>query len=211
MLYPDKAIIDYCTTFSSPPCPVLTELERETHLRTLSPQMCSGALQGQLLRLISKIAAPRGILEIGTFTGYSAICLAGGLSEGGFLHTIEINPELAIIIKKYLKKAALQSLVKLHIGDALMVIPQLQESFDLVYLDGAKKDYCAYYDLIFEKINPGGLILADNVLWGGKVVRNKKDADTLAVAAFNRKIREDDRVENIILPIRDGISIIRKL
>ena len=206
-----KKLFSYCESHTSLPVPELAELERETHLLTLSPQMLSGRLQGQLLAIISVLKQPEVALEIGTFTGYAAICLAKGLPKDGILHTIEINPELGHISRKYFKKTGLGHKIRQHIGDAREVIPTLGAMFDLVFIDAAKFDYSFYYDLVFEKINPGGLILADNVLWGGKIQSKATDPDTLAMDAFNRRIHEDERVENLMLPIRDGILIARKL
>ncbi|MEZ5041796.1 MAG: O-methyltransferase [Saprospiraceae bacterium] len=200
----------YCEQLSSPPSPLLYELERETHLKTLAPHMISGHLQGQLLHLISQLKQPRLILEIGTFTGYATICLAAGLPADGQLHTIEANPELEYIIRKYLKKAGLDEKVHLHIGKAEAIIPTLAPGFDLVFLDAGKLHYAMFYDLVIDLVNPGGLIIADNVLWSGKVVQNAKDKDTRALQAFNEKIKADPRVENFILPIRDGLLIAQK-
>lgn len=200
----------YCEEHSTPPSPILRELERETHLKTLAPQMLSGPIQGQFLRLLSLLMQPEKILEIGTFTGYAALCLAEGLPENGRLYTVEGNEEIAYITRKYIRKAGLEDKVELHIGDAKEWLPQLQETFDLVFIDAGKNDYALYYDLVIEKVRPGGLILADNVLWSGKVVAGEKDADTLAIQAFNEKILRDERVENLLLPLRDGLMIIRK-
>lgn len=206
-----KQLTAYCEAHTTPPSDVLYQLERETHLKTLSPQMISGPLQGQLLRFISLIAQPKRILEIGTFTGYAAICLAQGLPEEGMLHTIEANKELEYLIRSYIQRAGLEQKIQLHIGDAKAILPTLDEHFDLVFLDAGKQDYALYYDLVIEKINLGGLLLADNVLWSGKVVQPKKDTDTQILDAFNKKVQADERVENLILPIRDGLLIARKL
>jgi caffeoyl-CoA O-methyltransferase len=206
-----KKLFSYCESHTTLPLPELNELERETYLHTLSPQMLSGRLQGQFLSMISTLKQPKSALEIGTFTGYAAICLAKGLPEDGILHTIEINPELGHISGKYFKKTGLEHKIRQHIGDAREVIPTLDTTFDLVFIDAAKFDYSFYYDLVFEKVNPGGLILADNVLWGGKVISKATDPDTLGIIAFNQKIHEDERVENLMLPMRDGILVARKL
>ncbi|MCB0549331.1 MAG: O-methyltransferase [Phaeodactylibacter sp.] len=207
-------INQYCEAHSTPPSPLLYQLERETHLKTLAPQMLSGPLQGQLLSLLSKIQRPKAILEIGTFTGYAALCLAQGLPEGGTLHTIEANPELEYLIRKYIALAGLQNKIHLHIGDALEVIPQLEGSFDLVFIDAGKQDYALYYDLVIDRVEPGGLIIADNVLWSGKVTspaEREGDADTRLIHQFNEKVQQDPRVENILLPLRDGLLIARKV
>ena len=200
----------YCEQHSTPADLVLYELERETYLKTLAPQMMSGKLQGQLLRFLSQMIRPQSILEIGTFTGYASICLAQGLSDKGILHTIEANPEYAYFGKKYFPKAGLTDQIIAHIGRAEKVIPKLPIQFDLAFIDAGKNDYASHYDLVFDKIRAGGYILADNVLWSGKVVQKEKDADTAVIRAFNEKVRQDDRVEKVMLPIRDGLFIIRK-
>lgn len=204
---------DYCEAHTTPQTPTLYELERETHLKTLSPQMLSGHLQGQLLAFISKIHRPKTILEIGAFTGYAAICLAQGLQEGGVLHTIEVNVELEYLIRKYIALAGLKDKIELHMGDALEIIPKLEGNFDLVFIDAGKQDYAAFYNLVIGRINPGGLIIADNVLWSGKVVAKDKeqDPDAISLHNFNELVHHDPRVENIMLPIRDGLLIARRL
>jgi len=206
-----KALHTYCAQHATPPSDVLYQLERETHLKTLAPQMLSGPLQGRLLSFLSKLLRPKRILEIGTFTGYAAICMAEGLPDDGRLHTIEVNPELEYLIRKYIKKAGLEDRITAHIGDATQIIPKLNEQFDLVFIDAGKRDYEQHYDLVIEKVNPGGLILADNVLWSGKVVQSEYDADTQKIDAFNKKVLADKRVENLTLPIRDGLLLARKL
>lgn len=206
-----KEIHEYCETHTSPLPEVLLELERETHLKTLSPQMLSGRLQGQLLAFLSNLIRPKAILEIGTFTGYSAICLAQGLASGGILHTIEVNRELEHFIRKYLGKASLAEVVQLHIGRAQDIVPTLQDGFDLVFIDAAKQDYPLFYDLVIEKINPGGLLIADNILWDGKVLTPEKDQDAAMLHAFNLKVAADERVEQLLLPVRDGLLVARKL
>jgi len=208
-----KKLIRYCEDHSTPPSAVLQELERETNLKTLAPQMLSGHIQGQLFRLISLLKRPKYILEVGTFTAYAAICLAEGLPEDGEIHSIEANEELAYIIEKYIQKAGLENKFHLHIGDAKALLPTFQQSFDMVFIDAAKNDYALYYDLIIDKVSPGGLILSDNVLWDSKVVKKGKERDSGAnvLDAFNKKIHSDPRVENLILPIRDGIMIARKI
>ncbi len=193
---------------------VLKQLQRETYLKVFHPQMISGPYQGRLLTMLTQMIQPKRVLEIGTFTGYIAICMAMGLPENGLVHTIEIKEELEDMIRKYLKLASVENQVKLHIGDAKLVIPTLEDRFDLVFIDAKKMDYEAYYDLIFPKVNIGGYILTDNVLWYGKVLDEEKHANdkrTVALNAFNKKIQADDRVENILLPIRDGIMIARKI
>jgi predicted O-methyltransferase YrrM len=202
---------DYCLAHSSPLDAVLHALERETQLRTLSPQMLSGAYQGTLLRLLSQIQRPHRALEIGTFTGFAALCIASGLREDGLLHTIEVNDELAWIIRKYVKMAGMESKIKLHLGDAAHIVPQLDETFDFVFLDAGKLDYAQHYDMALARTRPGGLIVADNVLWDGKVASgDQKDATAVALRAFNAAVQADQRVSNILLPLRDGMMLIRK-
>ena len=191
---------------------ILTELERETFLHVLNPRMVSGHLQGKILEMLSRMIAPECILEIGTFTGYSAICLSKGLGRGGTLHSIEIDDELESIAKKYIDKAGLSETVTLHTGDALQIIPGLRDTFDLVFIDGNKRQYCEYFDLVFDKVKPGGYIFADNILWNGKVVEevSSKDGQTTSILRFNEKIKNDNRVSQVILPLRDGLMLIRK-
>lgn len=205
-----KRLAAYCLDHSSDIDEVLKELERETNLKTLAPQMISGPLQGQLFSLISKMVKPAHVLEIGTFTGYSTICLASGLKEGGSITTIESNVELKHISEKYFIKAGITDQVNQVWGDAREIVPELKGPFDLVLIDAGKKDYSYYYDLIIDKVNPGGLIMVDNVLWSGKVTASKKDNDTTVMDAFNKKIKEDGRVDKVMLPIRDGITLIIK-
>ena len=200
----------FCESFTSAPGEVLHELDRETHLKTIAPQMAAGLLQGQFLRFLSWMMRPHRVLEIGTFTGYSAICLAEGLAEGGLLHTIEINPEYAHFGKKYFAKAGLQDRIVAHTGDAFDIIPTLNETFDLVFLDSNKIDYAPLYELLIDRIRPGGFLLADNMLWDGKVMAGAHDADTLAIVAFLQKIQDDPRVENALLAVRDGVMMVRK-
>ena len=203
---------DYCARHTTAGGALLAELERETHLRTLNPQMLSGPYQGMLLRTVSLMIRPRRILEIGTFTGYTALCLAAGLTEDGLLHTIEINDELEDLIRKYVEKAGLSARIRLHIGDAADIVPGLTESFDLVFLDAGKMDYPVHYELALLKTRPGGFILADNVLWDGKVASgDEKDETARALRAFNDLVQHDRRVENILLPVRDGLMLMRKL
>jgi len=202
----EKYIEDHCTDEDT----VSAGLNRFTHLHVLMPQMLSGKVQGQVLSMFSHMIRPKRILEIGTFTGYAAIALAKGLSEDGLLFTIEVNPEQESTIRKHIKEAELEEKIKLLIGKAAEIIPTLQEQFDLVFIDADKLNYALYYDLIFDKVRPGGFIIADNVLWSGKVLEEKKDKDTLAMDAFNKKIQEDSRVDNVIASIRDGLLLIRK-
>lgn len=191
---------------------VLKELNRQTHVKMLQPRMLSGHLQGQILKMLCQMMKPKNVLEIGTYTGYSALSMVGGLEEGAHIDTIEINDELEPFISSYIDKAGYSDIISLHIGDALDVIPKLDKMYDLVFMDGDKRLYNEYYDLVFEKINSGGYILADNVLWDGKVVEelNPNDTYTKGILEFNKKIKDDSRVEKVILPFRDGIFLIRK-
>ena len=206
-----KTIEQYCREHTSPPSSILQELERQTYLKTLAPQMISGYFQGRLLSMVSQMIRPKNILEIGTFTGYSAICLAEGLVPGGRLHTIEVNPEYQSLSQKYFAAAAPGNTIQQHLGDALTIIPTLNHLFDLVFIDASKVSYPLYFDLIFEKTSTGGFILADNMLWSGKVLGGDDDAETDALRNFARSLQDDVRLENILLPIRDGLMICRKI
>ncbi len=202
---------DYCQKHTSPVDPVLNELQRQTFLRTLHPQMLSGPYQGMLLQFVSHMIRPRRILEIGTFTGYSAICLAQGLAQDGMLHTIEIDDELAPLIRTYLEKAGLTAKIHLHIGDAAQIIPTLDDTFDLVFLDAGKMDYPQHFELALPKLRPGGFLLADNVLWDGKVTQQPvADATARVLHDFNEALMADPRVEMLLLPLRDGLMLVRK-
>lgn len=203
--------LDYCMAHSSSPPDLLVALDRETHLKTLSPQMQSGAYQGLLLRFISQMMQPERILEIGTFSGYGTLCLAEGLKPSGQMHTIEVNDELAWLIKKYIALAGLENRVTLHIGDAADIIPQFTSLFDLIFLDAGKLDYERHYQLLMPLLKPGGFLLADNVLWDGKVAgMDEKDETARALRRFNQMIQDDPRVENLLLPLRDGLMLVRK-
>jgi caffeoyl-CoA O-methyltransferase len=208
----NKDIENYIENNSTEEDTLLAELNRETYLKVLNPRMLSGHTQGRLLEIISKIISPLNILEIGTYTGYSGICLARGLKKGGHLHTIESNDEIIHIPETYFKKAGLSDAITIHKGDALKIIPTLDITFDLVFIDADKQQYFDYYNLCIEKLCSGGIILADNVLWDGKVIdkATHNDPDTHAIIKFNETLRNDSRVEVVILPLRDGISIIRK-
>ncbi len=204
----EKYIIDNTTGED----PVLAELNRRTHLDTVYPQMVAGKMQGRLLEMISRMIRPENILEIGTFTGYSAICLAMGLEDNGRLYTIEINDEMIRYAAEFFKKAGLSDKITQLQGDALEIIPGLNIIFDLVYIDAEKEDYTRYYNLVIDKVRPGGLILADNVLWDEKVLEDpsKTDPETRAIIEFNNMVCNDKRVVNLILPIRDGLMLIIK-
>lgn len=191
---------------------VLQKLNRETHLKILQPRMLSGHVQGRVLSMLSKMIKPKQILEIGTYTGYSAICLAEGLAPDGKLITIDINEELETFATSFFKEARLENKIEMHVGDATKIIPTLNKSFDLVFIDADKTNYSLYYDLVFDKIPAGGYLIADNVLWSGKVVTDeaKTDPDTKALVEFCNKIQADHRVENVLFPVRDGLMVIRK-
>ena len=189
---------------------VLQQLNRKTQTDVLMPQMLSGKVQGQFLKFISQMLQPERVLEIGTFTGYAAICLAEGLTENGKLFTIDINEELEAIVKTHVEKAGLQNKIVQIIGNAAQEIEQLNETFDLVFIDADKQNYGLYFDLVIDKVRTGGIILADNVLWSGKIINEQKDKDTQKLAEFNDKVQQDNRVENVIVSIRDGIMMIRK-
>lgn len=205
------ALEQYVHDFSSQEDVILRELSRETFLKVQMPQMLSGNLQGQFLEMISQMLKPKRILEIGTFTGYSAICMAKGLTENGILFTIDVNEELQPLCEKYFIQSGLQQKIKHLIGDAQKMIPDLNETFDLVFIDADKQNYSNYYDLVFDKVRTGGFIVADNVLWSGKVAEAKKDKDTLAIHQYNEKVKTDKRVKNFILPLRDGLNIAQKI
>ncbi len=202
----------YLETHTTAEDPVLEELSRRTRWETIYPQMMSGALQGRLLEFLSRMIAPEKILEIGTFTGYSAICLARGLQENGKLTTIESNDEMLGISKEFFEKAGLSDKIELIHGNALEIIPALEGPFDLVFIDADKSEYTEYYHKTLGKVRRGGWILADNVLWDGKVTEppDKMDAETRSIHRFNEMVKNDPAVEQMILPLRDGIMLIRK-
>lgn len=204
-------INEYCQNHSTNFDPLLLDIERATFLRTLAPRMLSGQLQGSLLSMISKIKQPKNILEIGTFTGYSAICLAHGLAPKGTLITIEYDAENALIASEFISSSVFADSIQLMVGDAKSIIPKLDIIFDLVFIDADKEAYSHYFDLVIDKCSPGALILADNVLWSGKILDETKDKKTSHIDEFNKKIHHDTRVENVILPVRDGINVIRKI
>ena len=208
----DDNILNYSISKSEKESKLLNDLYRETYLKVLNPRMISGHYQGRILSLISKIISPKKILEIGTYTGYSAICLCEGMDKDGILHTIDNNKELVEIQNKYFKKANLTNKIVQHSGDAKNIIPSIDEEFDIVFIDADKESYPEYYDLIINKVRSGGIIIADNILWSGKIIEKveKDDQATKSIIEFNNKIIEDNRVKNIILPIRDGLNIVRK-
>jgi caffeoyl-CoA O-methyltransferase len=206
-------IQEYCDIHSSVEPEYLQKLSRYTHAKVLQPRMLSGHFQGRLLALLSKMIRPKNILEIGTYTGYSALCLAEGLVDGGKLITIDVNPELEEVIHQHIQLAGMQDKIQFIIGDAYQIIRTLPQSFDLVFIDADKQNYQRYFDLVIDRLNPGGIILADNVLWSGKIIDDKsmqKDKDTIALHQFNEVTSKDNRVEALLLPIRDGIMVLRK-
>jgi len=202
----------YAATNSKQESNVLQDLNRETWAKVLRPRMLSGHMQGKILETFSYMIKPLRVLEIGTYTGYSAICMANGLAEGGKLITIDINDEISHIAHEYFKKAGHTDKVEFLVGDARDIIPTLNESWDLVFIDADKENYSLYFDLIFDKLKPGGFIIADNVLWSGKVLEpyTELDEETKSLVDFNKKIMEDTRVDNVLMPVRDGLMVIRK-
>lgn len=202
----------YAEAHTSPENELLARLSRHTRAHVMAPRMLSGQLQGRFLAMISWMIRPRRVLEIGTYTGYSALCLAEGLPDDGRLITIEQNEELETVARTYWQQSPLRTKIDLHIGSAVRIIPTLTDTFDLAFIDADKRNLSLYFDLVMDRLRPGGFILADNVLWSGKVVETLKpnDDDTRAVLAFNERVQHDTRVENVLLPIRDGIMLIRK-
>lgn len=204
---------EYCEAHSTPESDLLYRLNRETNLKCIKPRMISGHLQGRLLSFISQMMRPKRILEIGTYTGYATLCLAEGLTDEGRIDTIEVDEELEEIIRRYFSQSDYKEKITLYIGDALQVLKQLDATWDLVFMDAEKDDYIAYYELVMPRLRQGGIILADNVLWSGKVVQEVKtgDKETRALMKFNDYILADERVKNFLLPFRDGIMVIEKL
>jgi predicted O-methyltransferase YrrM len=205
---------DYVVAHSENEPELLQQLNRETYQKILQPRMLSGHYQGRILSLISKLVNPKNVLEIGTYTGYSALCLAEGMQSSGALHTIDINEELVDFQRKYFDKSDYGHLIHQHLGDALAIIPKLDMAFDLVFIDADKENYSNYFEVVIDKLNSGGIILSDNVLWSGKVLEStfkKEDTSTPALIAYNKLLKNDVRVETVVLPIRDGLTISRKL
>lgn len=207
----DPSLQHYAEQHTSSESAVLQQINRDTQAKVLMPRMLSGHLQGRVLSMISYMIRPHLILEIGTYTGYSAICLAEGMERGGKIITLDINEELEDMVRRNFQDAGMEDRVDYRIGNAMAIIPRMNEVFDLVFIDADKENYSNYFDLVIDKVRPGGFILADNVLWSGKVLDAKPDKDTRAIMSFNKKIQEDSRVENVLLPIRDGIMLIRKV
>lgn len=214
MEFIDKKLAQYAEDHTTAESTLLAKLNRDTYANVLAPRMLSGHLQGRILSLFSKMKQPKAILEIGTYTGYAALCLAEGLSEDGQLHTIDINEELETRILKFFEESPYADKLHFHVGNALEIIPTLDQAFDLVFIDADKDNYAAYYDLIIDRLPKGAIIIADNVLWSGKVIdatQLAKDVDTKALDLFNKKVNDDPRVENILMPVRDGLMVARKL
>ncbi len=204
----------YLEQHTSEPNAVLNEIERETHLKSMYPRMLSGKIQGRFLSMVSRMICPKQILEIGTFTGYSAICLAEGLSNEGHLHSIEINEELKEMHDRFFEAAGITQKTTVHYGKAMDILPFSDIKFDLIFIDADKINYCNYFDVCIDLLQNGGFILVDNVLWSGKVLSensSKKDKDTDALKNFNDKIQKDSRVENVMIPLRDGMTLIQKI
>ncbi len=208
----DEKLLYYSEEHTKSESPILEELNRDTNANVLYPRMLSGHLQGRILSMISHMIRPQYILEIGTYTGYSAICLSEGLAAHGHLITIDLNEELEEMANKYFERAGLNGKINHITGDAKTIIPGLAMNFDLVFIDADKSNYSLYYDLVFPKLNHGGYMLADNVLWSGNILKPKteQDEETRAIHEFNQKVKNDLRVENVLLPVRDGIMLVRK-
>ena len=206
-----KTLQQYLVSHSEDEPELLKQLNKETWQKILTPRMLSGHYQGRILAMLSKLVKPKSILEIGSYTGYSALCLAEGLNENGILHTIDHNEELVDFQKKYFNRSLYKNRIRQYLGDALDIIPTIKASFDLVFIDADKSNYSNYFNLVIDKMNKGGVILSDNVLWSGKVVEtpDPKDEDTKALISYNKLLKNDSRIETIMLPIRDGITISR--
>ena len=213
MQYTDRTFQAYLENHTETAPPLLTKIEQDTRTQVRMPQMLAGHLQGRVLAAFSYMIRPARILEIGTYMGYSALCLAEGLQKQGILHTIDNNQALETVVKSYFEQAGITHKIRYHIGTAVDIIPQLDEVFDLVFIDADKKNYSHYYDLVFDRVRSGGFIIADNVLWRGKVLAaasQSVDKRAQAISHFNVKVHHDSRVANVLLPIRDGLMILRK-
>lgn len=207
----DDDLQDLLITYCEPESELLQQIDRETNLKVLMPRMLSGHYQGRVLSMLSKMVSPNRILEIGTFTGYATLCLAEGLTNNGIIYTLDINVELEEMVRNNFEKSPYNNKIKYILGDATQTVNKLDEIFDIVFIDADKKNNALYYDLIFDFVKPGGIILIDNVLWSGKVLQEDKlDKDTSGIVALNEKIADDTRVEPLLLPIRDGLWVIRK-
>ncbi len=201
---------NYLLKYCDPEDELLKDIDRETNLKVSMPRMLSGHYQGRVLSMLSKMINPARILEVGTFTGYATLCLAEGLSENGLIHTIDINAELEDMVRANFNKSPLNKKIIYHIGDATKIVPDLKEVFDIVFIDADKKNNSTYYSVVIDKLRSGGIIIVDNVLWSGKVLGEKIDQNTAIITNFNKMVSEDQRVEKLILPVRDGLFIIRK-
>lgn len=203
---------EYILSHSDEEGALLSALNRDAHVNLLRPRMLSGHLQGRVLKMFCRMMRPRRVLEIGTYTGYATLCMAEGLADDAIIHTIEINDEMEDFIMKYLSRSPHKDKVRLHIGDAMDIVPRLNETFDMVFIDADKRQYAEYYDMVFPMVREGGVILADNTLWDGKVVDepHTSDKQTVGILRFNDKIKDDARVEKVILPLRDGLTMIWK-
>ena len=207
---PEK-INQYAINHSNKEHQLLSDLNRETWANVMNPRMLSGFTQGRFLSMISNMISPQNILEIGTYTGYSALCLAEGLKKNGMLHTLDINEEYAIIAKKYFNKSIYKNNITQYIGNALDIINNFNQCFEIAFIDADKENYCKYFDLIIDKIKINGYIIADNVLWSGKVLEEVQDKETEALNEYNKKVLKDERIETLLLPIRDGLMISKKI
>jgi predicted O-methyltransferase YrrM len=208
-IHPD--ILSYSERHTTAENDLLKRINRHTHAQVMMPRMLSGHLQGRILSMFSNMLKPKRVLEIGTYTGYSSICLAEGLASDGKLITIDINEELEDIVRKYFSESGFGDKIDYKIGNAVTIIPELKEKFDLVFIDADKENYSRYFDLVIDSVNLNGIILADNVLWSGKVLNEKPDKDTKAIVDFNEKVSKDARVESVLFPVRDGIMMLRKV
>ncbi len=207
----DKGLSRYSEDHTTRESPLLEKINRDTHAEVTRSRMLSGHLQGRLLSMISRMVRPKIVIEIGTYTGYSALCLAEGLAPGGKVITIDNNDELEERVRNYIRQAGEESRVDFRIGNALQLVGAISEIPDLVFIDADKENYCRYYDILIDRLTPGGYIIADNVLWSGKVLDERPDKDTRAILEFNQKVHNDNRVENVLVPVRDGLMICRKL
>lgn len=213
MNFLDQDLDDYVVAHSEKEPDLLYELNRQTHIKILQPRMLSGHFQGRVLSMLSHMIQPKNVLEIGTYTGYSALCFAEGLQKGGKITTLDINYELEDMIREYIDKAGLENTIDFKVGNAMEIIPKMNEEFDLVFIDADKGNYVNYYNLVFDKVKKGGYIIADNVLWSGKVLEDYQilDLDTRVLMDYNQMVQKDERVQNVLFPIRDGLNIARKL
>ena len=213
-MIPPEQIETYILNHIDEESAMLAALRRDAHVKLLRPRMVSGHLQGRILKMFCRMLLPKRVLEIGTYTAYATLCMAEGIDDDALIHSIEINDEMTPFIRPYLEQSPDNAKIKIHWGDALEIIPSLNELFDLVFIDGDKRDYCAYYDVVFPVVRQGGVILADNTLWSGKVTDDETtspDKQTQGILDFNEKIKNDTRIEKVILPLRDGLTIIYKL